>query len=146
MGDRPRGSSRNVDVSMSPKTVIATVRGIGVAVMTSTWGGRAPFSRKASRCSTPKRCCSSTTTSARSANCTCFWISACVPTTMPPRPEAASSRAAAGRRHLAAGQQDDLRADVAATKHAAHGEVADIIGDGAVVLRGEHFRGGERAA
>ncbi len=30
---------------MSPKTVIATVRGIGVAVMTSTCGGRIPFSR-----------------------------------------------------------------------------------------------------
>ncbi len=76
---------------MSPKTVIATVRGIGVAVMTSTWGGRIPFSRKASRCSTPKRCCSSTTTRARSANCTCFWMRACVPMTMPASPDAAAS-------------------------------------------------------
>jgi hypothetical protein len=33
------GSSVSVDVSRSPKTVIATVRGIGVAVITSTCGG-----------------------------------------------------------------------------------------------------------
>ena len=48
---------------------MATVRGIGVAVMTSTCGGAAALPRRASRCSTPKRCCSSTTTSPRSANC-----------------------------------------------------------------------------
>ena len=39
IGDRPRGSSVSVEVSMSPNTVIATVRGIGVAVITSTCGG-----------------------------------------------------------------------------------------------------------
>ena len=38
IGRPPRGSSRRVEVSMSPNTVIATVRGIGVAVMTSTCG------------------------------------------------------------------------------------------------------------
>ena len=32
------------------------------------------------RCSTPKRCCSSTTATARSAKSTSSWISACVPT------------------------------------------------------------------
>ena len=51
-------------------TVIATVRGIGVAVMTSTCGGwPRPCVVRAARCSTPKRCCSSTTTRPRSANC-----------------------------------------------------------------------------
>ena len=40
IGDRPDGSSVSVDVSRSPKTVMATVRGIGVAVITSTCGGR----------------------------------------------------------------------------------------------------------
>ena len=38
---RPAGSSVSVEVSRSPKTVIATVRGIGVAVITSTCGGSA---------------------------------------------------------------------------------------------------------
>ena len=42
IGARPAGSSRSVEVSRSPKTVIATVRGIGVAVITSTCGGVVP--------------------------------------------------------------------------------------------------------
>ena len=41
IGARPAGSSVSVEVSRSPNTVIATVRGIGVAVITSTCGGRA---------------------------------------------------------------------------------------------------------
>src|SRR5659263_48613 len=55
-------------------------------------GGCFPLPRNASRCSTPKRCCSSTTTSPRSKNWTCSWIRACVPTTMPASPDAASSK------------------------------------------------------
>ena len=39
IGARPAGSSVSVEVSRSPKTVIATVRGIGVAVITRTCGG-----------------------------------------------------------------------------------------------------------
>ena len=67
-----------------PNIVIATVRGIGVAVMTSVCGVRSigAISRSLSRCRTPKRCCSSTITKPRSANSTPSWISACVPTTM----------------------------------------------------------------
>ena len=38
IGDRPPGSSRSEDTSRSPYTVMATVRGIGVAVITSTCG------------------------------------------------------------------------------------------------------------
>ncbi len=91
IGARPRGSSVSVDVSMSPNTVIVTVRGIGVAVITRTCGGCFALSRKASRCSTPNRCCSSTTTSARSKNWTCSWMRACVPMTMPASPLATSS-------------------------------------------------------
>ena len=64
---------------------MATVRGIGVAVMTSTCGGRLPLARSASRCSTPKRCCSSTTTRPRSAKSTPSCSSAWVPTTIPAR-------------------------------------------------------------
>ncbi len=72
---------------------MATVRGMGVAVMTRTCACRSPLARSASRCSTPNRCCSSTTTSPRSANCTCSPRSACVPTTIPAAPLAASSSA-----------------------------------------------------
>ena len=39
IGGRPAGSSVSVETSRSPNTVIATVRGIGVAVMTSRCGG-----------------------------------------------------------------------------------------------------------
>ncbi len=93
IGERPAGSWSRTEVSRSPKTVMATVRGIGVAVMTSRCGGCLPLPRRASRCSTPKRCCSSTTTSPRSWNCTLSSISACVPMTMPASPVARSSRA-----------------------------------------------------
>ena len=41
-----------------PVHVSASVRGIGVAVMTSTSGSN-PFERKVARCTTPNRCCSS---------------------------------------------------------------------------------------
>ena len=44
---------------------------------------RSPCSRSASRCSTPNRCCSSTTTRPRSKNCTVFSSRAWVPITMP---------------------------------------------------------------
>ena len=93
MGRRPPGSSRSVLTSRSPKTVMATVRGMGVAVMTRVWGLCPALSRRASRCSTPKRCCSSTTASPRSANWTASWIRAWVPTTIPAAPLAMSSSA-----------------------------------------------------
>src|SRR5699024_11836791 len=64
IGLRPPGSSCREETSRSPNTVIAMVRGIGVAVITSTCGNvpSGAFRRKESRCSTPKRCCSSMTT------------------------------------------------------------------------------------
>ena len=63
------------------------------------------------RCSTPKRCCSSITASARSLNATSSWKSAWVPTTMSISPSAsrASSRVARAAL-LAAGQQRELDA------------------------------------
>jgi Asp-tRNAAsn/Glu-tRNAGln amidotransferase A subunit and related amidases len=61
--------------------------------LTRTCGGVAPLRRRASRCSTPKRCCSSTTTSPRSKNPTDSLISACVPTTIWEDPETAASMA-----------------------------------------------------
>ena len=60
IGVRPGGSSSRTLTSRSPYTVIAAVRGIGVAVITRTSGTASPaLSRRAARCSTPKRCCSS---------------------------------------------------------------------------------------
>ncbi len=61
--------------------------------MTSTCGDAPSCARprSASRCSTPNRCCSSTTTSPRSANVTLSWINACVPTTIPASPDTISS-------------------------------------------------------
>ncbi len=93
IGERPAGSWSRTEVSRSPKTVIATVRGIGVAVITSRCGGCSPLARSASRCSTPNRCCSSTTTRPRSWNWTLSSISAWVPMAIPASPQAMSSSA-----------------------------------------------------
>ena len=76
MPRRPPGNSVSVETSRSPKTVTAKVRGIGVAVMVKTCGGNLPLRRNASRCSTPKRCCSSTTIRPRSKNDTASAIRA----------------------------------------------------------------------
>ena len=86
MGWRPNGNSRSVEISKSPKTVIATVRGIGVAVITNKWGGNSAFALSASLCSTPKRCCSSTTINPKSENATLWPKRACVPTIIPACP------------------------------------------------------------
>ena len=73
---------------------MATVLGIGVAVITSTCGRlSAALARSASRCSTPNRCCSSITTRPRSANWTCSVSSAWVPITIPASPVKASDSA-----------------------------------------------------
>ena len=55
-----------------------------------SWCGTKPaaFLRSARRCSTPKRCCSSTTTRPRRENSTSSWIRACVP--MSTRPSSIS--------------------------------------------------------
>ncbi len=85
-------------MSRSPKSTMAAVRGMGVAVMTSRSGSAPapvpvaapaptattesrPLSRSAARCSTPKRCCSSMTTSPSEWNRTSSVNSAWVPTT-----------------------------------------------------------------
>ena len=92
---RSPGISRSSETSRSPKTVMAMVRGMGVAVITSTCGvmPSRPRSRRRSRCRTPNRCCSSMTTSPRSKNSTPSLSSACVPTTIPATPDTASSSA-----------------------------------------------------
>ena len=92
---RPAGTSSKVDTSRSPNTVIATVRGIGVAVITNTCGCVPSGARRAraARCSTPKRCCSSMTTNPKRANCTDSSNRACVPTITPAAPDSIASRA-----------------------------------------------------
>ena len=71
---------------MSPKAVSTSVRGIGVAVITSM-SGASPLAVIASRWCTPKRCCSSTIASTRSWKTTASWNSAWVPTTMSIAPD-----------------------------------------------------------
>ncbi len=66
IGSRPGGISSNRLTSISPYCASVSVRGIGVAVMTRRCGGRSAFACSIIRCATPKRCCSSTTTSPRS--------------------------------------------------------------------------------
>ena len=79
IGLRPGGSSSMTETSRSPYNVMASVRGIGVAVMTSTWGGCAFLVHKRARCATPKRCCSSITTRPSEEKFTVSSITACVP-------------------------------------------------------------------
>ena len=75
---------------------------------------------RAARCSTPNRCCSSTTTSPRSANCTFSSSRAWVPITMPGRPGAGvEHRLAPGGGSEGPGQQRDLGAVGGAAEHAA---------------------------
>ena len=103
-GVRPGGSSSMTDTSRSAKNVMASVRGMGVALMLS-WCGTmrprtvSPFLVSARRWPTPKRCCSSTMDRPSRWNSTWSWISACVPTTSCTLPSATA--AAASRRALA---------------------------------------------
>ena len=78
---RPAGFSVSRLTSISPHWVSSSVRGIGVAVITST-SVRSPLAPSVSRWLTPKRCCSSITASARSRYSTASWNSAWVPTTI----------------------------------------------------------------
>ncbi len=59
-----RGRWRICEQAMSPYRDSASVRGMGVAVIVSRSAPR-PFRRRAARWLTPKRCCSSMTTSVR---------------------------------------------------------------------------------
>src|SRR5881628_2184312 len=67
---------------------------MGVALMTSTSTDSALRRWSAARCSTPKRCCSSTTASPRRAKVTPSWMSACVPTASGIVPSASPASAA----------------------------------------------------
>ena len=68
-----------MEISRSPNRITARVLGMGVAVITRTLGSF-PFLVRRFLCSTPNLCCSSVTTSPRSANSTSGWIMAWVPT------------------------------------------------------------------
>ena len=71
---------------------MASVRGIGVALIISRCGCRSALPRSASRCATPKRCCSSTIARPSRANSTDCSISACVPTSRSTSPAATAAR------------------------------------------------------
>ena len=125
---------------------MATVRGIGVAVITSTCGRPWPaLSRSASRCSTPNRCCSSITTRPSSANWTCSSSSACVPMTMPGRAgRGVQQRPPPGRRPQRPGEQRDPGRLLGAAQLAGLAERAEQPADRPVVLLGEHLGGGQQ--
>jgi len=72
------GSSSIIDISKSPYKIKASVRGIGVAVITNT-SGFFPFSAILVLCFTPNLCCSSVTTNPKFLNSTFSSIIACVP-------------------------------------------------------------------
>ena len=133
MGCRPGGISSMIDRSRSPYRVSASERGMGVAVITSRCG-LVPLERSAARCSTPKRCCSSTTTNCRSANVTGSSIRACVPITIliPPlaRPARISSFSLFGS---VAHQQADLfrfERSVFSSQHGLEGVEVLVCQDG----------------
>ena len=71
--------------------VMASVRGMGVAVITNTWGGFSLFPQSLARCATPKRCCSSMTAMPKRRNCTLSSSTAWVPTRMLTSPERRAS-------------------------------------------------------
>ena len=98
-GMRPAGFSSRRDTSRSPKAASVRVRGIGVALMARTSGAR-PFMVSLRRSDTPKRCCSSITTSPRSWNATLSWNRACVPQTTLASPDAIASISSALARPL----------------------------------------------
>ncbi len=82
IGFLPGGSSSITLTSRSPYIVMASVRGMGVAVMTRICGGLVLFAHSFALCATPKRCCSSMTASPSRENCTVSSMTACVPTSM----------------------------------------------------------------
>ena len=104
--------------------------------MTRTCGGVPALSVSAARCSTPNRCCSSTTTRPRSKNWTCSSSNACVPITMPDSPVASRD---SGSVRWALVIEPVRQLDARAAHHPAVGQLAQHGGDGAVVLLGEHL-------
>ena len=148
IGARPAGSSASTEVSRSPKTVIATVRGMGVAVMTSTWGGRAGLVGQRGSLLDAEAVLLVDHDEAEVGELRpCSSSRAWVPMTIPASPLAirssASRRGGLGHR---AGEQRDAGAVGGAAEHAALGEVAEHRGDRAVVLLGEHLGGASSAA
>ena len=72
---------------------MASVLGMGVALIISMWGSESEciFSLSAKRWATPNLCCSSMMAKAKFLNCTCSWMTACVPTTNAASPLAMSA-------------------------------------------------------
>ena len=79
IGFLPGGSSSITLMSRSPYRLMASVRGMGVAVITRTCGGFSFFFQSLARWATPNLCCSSITASPRLANLTVGSIKAWVP-------------------------------------------------------------------
>ena len=153
-GSRPGGSSSMMVMSRSPKTTMAAVRGMGVAVITSRSGSRPwpsaprPLARRAARCSTPKRCCSSMTTTPRERKPTRSVRRAWVPirrsTEPSARPAWRAVRSAAPvllvSRATRSGRRPSER------RRVGHREALDQPGHLGGVLLGQHLGGGHQRA
>ena len=92
-GVRPGGNSSRMEMSRSPNIKRPSVRGMGVALITSVCGWSA-LPDKSPRWRTPKRCCSSVTTKPSFRNSTLAESTACVPTTRSASPAAIAASAA----------------------------------------------------
>ncbi len=142
---RPAGLSASVDVSRSPKTVIATVRGIGVAVMTSRCGASLPPRPQGVPLldAEPVLLVHHDEPEVRELDASRS-SSAWVPTTIPAAPDAASASAwRRSHRALRAGEQRDARRVRRRRQHAALREGAQEVPQRANVLGREHLRGRE---
>ena len=138
----------SVEVSRSPKTVIATVRGIGVAVMTSTCGRLAALARAARPAARRRTGAARRRRRARGRRTdTCSWRRAWVPTTMPglaARPRRAGpgdARRCAGCPVSSTTRGADARRRRACRPAARSPSIAR---DRPVVLGGQHLGGGEQ--
>ena len=79
-------------MSKSPYAVIASVLGIGVAVMTNTCGGILDLAQSLDRCATPNLCCSSITANPKFLKTTVGSINECVPIKISTLPSASPSK------------------------------------------------------
>ncbi len=115
-GSRPTGAARRSETSRSAWSTWPSTCGMGVAVMSSTWT-EPPLADSASRSATPKRCCSSTTASRRSAKPMRSWTSAWVPTNTQPPAAAHEGRGVRGARPGDSAVAALGRADAAGQEH-----------------------------
>ena len=134
-----------VETSRSPKTVIATVRGIGVAVMTRTCGGLPGLvgQRGALLDAEPVLLVDDDQAEVEELDVLLEQRVGADDDARPRRWPAGTAARALGLGHRA-GEQLDGRRLRGAAEHPAAGQVAEQLGDRPVVLLGQHLGGREQ--